>query len=113
MIHPANKPIPTMGEEAEELLRGITLDWVRTEFTLPKSIASQCEPYFLRMWEGSFAYSQVLDGVMEVNGNKYIVHWQSTPEVARNSERVACSFRGYKGKNYVVIKVWKQTESGE
>ncbi len=113
MIRHSNDNIPRMGDEAEELLTGLTLDFVRTEFTLPQRIAKECDPYFLRMWHGVFVHSCVHEGTLPYNGHSYIVHWQSTPEVVRNSEKVACSFRGYKDKRYVVIKAWKQTEQGQ
>jgi hypothetical protein len=92
-IVPDNKPV---------------LEWIRTEFNLPASIAKLCKQHFLRVWNGSWVVSEVRDGVFQpqINGG-WIVHWQSTPTVVKSATRVACSFREYDGKKYVVIKVWK------
>ncbi len=84
-----------------------TLDWIRTEFNLPDSIAHQCTAFFLRVWDGDYVASYVQDGQFLYNRQEYIVHWQSTPVVVKSASRVACSFRQYNGKRYVVIKVWK------
>lgn len=87
----------------------IVLDWIRTEFNLPPSIAEVCTQHFLRVWYGNFAVSHVTaNGMLNAVGEDWIVHWQSTPAVCRSANRVALSFREYNSKRYVVIKVWKE-----
>jgi hypothetical protein len=85
----------------------IDLEWVRTEFNLPLEMRSQLKEFFLRIWTGSYVAESVQDGILYGRSDNWIVHWQSTPEVCKQAERVACSFREtYDGKRYVVIKVW-------
>lgn len=81
-------------------------EWIRTEFNLPSSLADLCDEYFMRVWTGSFVDESIQDGVLHGRSDSWIVHFQSTPEIIKNSERVACSFRKYRGGNYVVVKVW-------
>lgn len=85
----------------------IVENWIRTEFNLPKSMVEECDQYVLRVWDGKYVYSNTLDGKFEHINEEWIIYWQSTPAVVRSAARVACSFREYKGKKYVVIKVWK------
>lgn len=92
---------------APDKQENIILHWVRTEFTLPDSIKQLCDMYFLKVWDGKFIIDSAKDGVINISNAAWIVHWQSTPEVAETAEEVACSFRMYRGKKYVVIKVWK------
>ncbi len=107
-IHHANDNIPSREKEAEELLNKLTLDWVRTEFNVPQAIQTRCSQFFLRVWDGRFIATLINDGVMIIPGHSdWLVHWQSTPEVCKSAEKVGCSFREYKDKKYVVIKVWK------
>jgi hypothetical protein len=86
------------------------IDWIRTEFSLPKEFAKQCTQYFLRVWTGNYVRESVQNGVLYGRAENWIVHWQSTPEVVASAKRVACSFREYKGNKYVVIQVWKEEE---
>lgn len=88
----------------------ILSEWIRTEFNLPPSMVSQCKEFFLRIWQGDYVVNSVIDGMFPQNGKLWNIHWQSTPEVCRSASRVACSFREYKGKRFVVIKVWKGEE---
>ncbi len=85
----------------------ILREWMRTEFNLPVSIRMQAEVCFLRVWESSYVMSRVVDGTIHMSGRNWIVHWQSVPTVVADSPQVACSFREYMGKHYVVIKAWK------
>ena len=85
-----------------------TLEWIRTEFNLPSDVAALCSQYFLRIWDGNYVRESVQDGVLYGRSGDWIVHWQSTPAVVRSAKKVACSFREYQGKKYVVIKVWVQ-----
>lgn len=89
----------------------IVLEWVRTEFNLPPSILDQCDNFFLRVWDGAHVARSVFAGVLEHSNSEYIVHWQSSPAVVKASPRVACSFREYQMKKYVVIKVWNKEAS--
>lgn len=111
MITHSNDQPPSMGEESEELLDKLTIEWVRSEFNLPNAIEKRCTQFFLRVWDGNWIYNTVKEGLLTYNVESYIVCWQSTPEVVRNAEKVACSFREYNGKKYVVIKVWKAQKS--
>lgn len=86
----------------------LVLEWIRTEFSLPQSIAAKCTQYFLRIWDGNYVREAVQDGILRGRADDWIVHWQSTPEVVKSAERVACSFREYNGKKYVVIKIWNK-----
>lgn len=106
----SNQP-PSMGEESEELLDKLTIEWVRSEFNVPQAIQHRCSSFFLRVWVGGYVYDLVKDGVLTHADHDWIVHWQSTPEVCKAAEEVACSFREYNGKKYVVIKVWKAQKS--
>lgn len=110
-IRHSNDQPPSMGEESEELLDKLTIEWVRSEFNLPNTIEKRCTQFFLRVWDGNWVYHTVKEGLLTYNVENYIVCWQSTPEVVRNAEKVACSFREYNGKKYVVIKVWKAQKS--
>lgn len=87
-----------------------TLHWIRTEFNLPPSIASLCESYFIRIWSGPYVAESVQNGFLYGRSDNWEVHFQSTPEVVRTAKHVACSFREYNGKKYVVIKVWEKKE---
>jgi hypothetical protein len=91
----------------------VLLDWIRTEFNLPVSVGNLCDEYFLRIWTGGYVMESIQDGVLHARTDSWIVHFQSTPEVVKSAERVACSFRKYQGKNYVVIKVWKNEGEGK
>lgn len=82
-------------------------EWIRTEFNLPLSLVNLCDEYFMRVWTGSYVAESVQDGILYARADDWIVHYQSTPEIVKNSPTVACSFRKYQGKNYVVIKIWK------
>lgn len=87
----------------------ILLEWIRTEFNLPPSIAQVCDQYFLRIWDGNFVVSHCRDHLgsfKDANGRKWIPHWQSSPVVCQSASKLACSFREYRGRFYVVIKVW-------
>lgn len=85
----------------------INEEFVRTEFNLPPAIISGLKQFFLRIWTGSYVVESVQDGILYGRADDWQVHWQSTPEVVRQSPRVACSFREtYEGKKYVVVKVW-------
>lgn len=88
----------------------ILSEWIRTEFHLPLSVSSLCSQYFLRVWSGSYVEESVQAGILHGRSDDWIAHFQSTPEVVKSSQRVACSFREYAGKKYVVIKVWKGAE---
>jgi hypothetical protein len=92
--------------------KAILAEWVRTEFNLPKSIGDICDQFFLRIWTGNYVMESIQDGVLHGRADSWIVHFQSTPEVVKSSSKVACSFREYEGKKYVVIKVWKGDEEG-
>lgn len=90
------------------------LDWIRSEFNLPPSIAELCSQHFLRVWTGGYVSLNALNGHFPTfkygpDGpvTEWIIHWQSLPTVVRSAKRVACSFREYNGRRYVVIKVWK------
>jgi hypothetical protein len=85
----------------------ILIEWIRTEFNLPKSVGDLCSQFFLRIWSGNYVMESIQDGILHARADDWIVHFQSTPEVVKSSERVALSFREYDGKKYVVIKVWK------
>lgn len=85
----------------------IVENWIRTEFNLPKSMVEKCHQYYLRVWLGEFIVADIREGKLENNDELWNVYWQSTPVVVKSASRVACSFREYKGKKYVVIKVWK------
>jgi hypothetical protein len=84
----------------------VPLDWIRTEFNVPASIRKQCDQFFLRVWKGSYVMECIQDGIFYGRFDDWIVHFQSTPEVVRTAKQVACSFREYMGKKYVVVKVW-------
>lgn len=84
----------------------ILLEWIRTEFNLPESMARECTQYYLRVWDGSIV-DTIHDGILSINGKEWIVHWQSTPAVCREAKKIAVSFREFTGKRYVVVKVWK------
>lgn len=82
------------------------LNWIRTEFNLPAAYSKECEEYYMRIWTGSYVVDSVQDGILYGRFDNWIVHWQSTPEVVKSADKVACSFRKFRGNNYVVIKVW-------
>jgi hypothetical protein len=86
----------------------ILLEWIRTEFNLPQSIRQMCSIYYLRVWAGNYVNDKVISGILIHENQDWIVHFQSSRFVVMGAERVACSFREYQGKNYVVIKVWDQ-----
>lgn len=94
-------PFPAVPPNARE--------WIRTEFNLPGEYARLCQQFYLRVWSGSFVARLIDDGKMvDSRADDWIIHWASTPEICKSSEKVACSFREYDGKRYVVIKVWNQ-----
>jgi len=95
-----------------EIADNIILEWIRTEFQLPKSLINECEDFFLRVQEGKYVCEQVIDGVVErMDGRKkYVVHWKSTPALCAVSPLVGMSYRQYKGKCFVVIEIWKKKE---
>lgn len=91
----------------------ILLHWIRSEFNLPKSVSDLCDQFFLRVWTGSYVEESVQNGILHGRSDSWIAHFQSTPEVVKSARQVACSFREYDGKKYVVIKVWKDRISSE
>lgn len=82
-------------------------EWIRTEFNLPQNLVALCDQYFLRIWTGSYVDESVQEGILYARSDDWIVHYASSPVIVKNSPHVACSFREYQGKKYVVIKVWK------
>lgn len=82
-------------------------EWFRTEFSLPPELRARCTQFFLRIWDGNYVRESVQNGVLYGRSDDWIVHWQSTPAVVKTAKKVACSFREYNGKRYVVIRVWK------
>lgn len=100
MINSSNINFPdTAADDANE--------WIRTEFNLPQLYADKCSQYYLRLWDGHYVRAQIKDGTIIHNERTYLVHYQSLPAVVKTAKRVACSFREYNGKNYVVVKVWQ------
>lgn len=87
----------------------ILRNWIATEFNIPRDMRVQCDESFLRIWQPS-ALTTIKEGVLSYKGEDWIVHWQSTLEVARSSEWIAFSFRKYRGTNYVVIKSYNQAK---
>lgn len=85
----------------------IELNWIRTEFNLPPSIIAKCSVHYMRVWDGEYVGEIAVGGTMQHAGHEWIAHYQSSRVVVLNAKRVACSFREYNGKRYVVIKVWK------
>jgi hypothetical protein len=107
----------TFAAKLEMLMAGCDkkpiLEWIRTEFNLPPELQRECTQFFLRIWTGSYVLESVQEGILYGRADNWIVHWQSTPAVVRSAARVACSFREYQGKKYVVIKVWKNQGEAE
>lgn len=99
---PMNASTPPTNEDT------ILLNWIRTEFNLTKDQISACERAFLRVFDTGYVKESIQEGVFHARYDDWIVHFQSTPEVIWASSKVGCSFREYKGKKYVVLKVWKE-----
>ena len=87
---------------AEEVLD----NWMRYEFNLSKEMLEHCEDSFLRVWTPDILFTCMEDGILH-HREDWIIHWQSHPSVCRSAAAVGCSFRKYRGKRYVVVKVWE------
>lgn len=86
--------------------------WIQTEFNITPEMRTHCEESFLRIWQPS-VLSTIKDGTISYNGEQWVIHWQSLPEVCKSSDWLAFSFRKYRGSRYVVIKSYNSAKKGE